>query len=121
MRKITIGRNNTCDVVIADSSDLVSRKQAVLDCYFWGRMIIHDTSSNGTFVNGQRINNKGTRVKRNDKVTFAQIAKLNWADVKDPYRNLRLTLAAVVMVAVLFFAFFLCTGDRFATLVHLCR
>lgn len=108
-------------MVIPDTSDLVSRKHAVLDCYFWGKMIIHDTSSNGTFVNGQRVNNKGTRVSRNDTVTFAHTVSLDWADVKDPYRSLRLSLAVVGVAVLLFFAFFLCTGDRFESFVHLCK
>ncbi|MBR2016634.1 MAG: FHA domain-containing protein, partial [Prevotella sp.] len=53
MKKLTIGRNNACDIIIPDTSDLVSRKQAVLTYSFLGKMVLYDTSNNGTYVNGQ--------------------------------------------------------------------
>ena len=91
MKKIIIGRNNACDIIIPDTTDLVSRKQAVLAIDFWGKMILFDTSNNGTFVNGQRIENgKGMRVTRKDKVNFAQVAELDWNQVEDPYRKARI-------------------------------
>ena len=86
-------------------------------------MVIHDTSNNGTYVNDQRLEKeKGMRVTRNDKVTFARVAKLEWADVKDPYRYARRVVAvgAVVAVAALIaLAFFFFAGDRFGSFVHL--
>ena len=123
MRRLIIGRNNTCDIIIPDITDLVSRKHAVLDYHFWGKMVIHDISSNGTYVNDQLIErNKGMRVTRNDKVTFARVAKLDWADVKDPYRYARRVVAVGAVVAVvvtLALAFFFFAGDRFGHFVHL--
>lgn len=91
MKQLTIGRNNACDIIIPDTSDLVSRKQAVLTYTFWGKMVIYDTSNNGTYVNGQKLENgKGMRVTRKDKVSFARIADLDWNEVKDPYRKEKL-------------------------------
>lgn len=123
MKKLTIGRNNTCDIIIPDITDLVSRKHAVLDCHFWGKMVIHDISSNGTYVNDQLIGrDKGMRVTRNDKVTFARVAKLEWADVKDPYRYARWIVivgGAVALAALLALTFFFFAGDRFGSFMHL--
>lgn len=88
MKKLTIGRNNACDIIVPDTSDLVSRKQAVLTVSFWGKMVLYDTSNNGTYVNGQRLENgKGIKVTRRDNINFARVADLDWEDVKDPYRK----------------------------------
>lgn len=99
MKKLTIGRHNTCDIVIPDTSDLVSRKQAALVFSFWGKMTLYDTSNNGTYVNGTRIENgTGMRVTRKDKVNFARIADLDWKTVRNPYRTLRYVLIALFFV-----------------------
>lgn len=91
MKKIVIGRNNACDIIIQDTTDHVSRKQAVLAISFLGKMLLYDTSNNGTYVNGQRIESgKPTRVTRKDKVNFAQTADLDWNEVKDPYRKTKI-------------------------------
>ena len=102
MKKLTIGRNNACDIIIPDTSDLVSRKQAILSYSFWGKMVIYDTSNNGTYVNGQKLENgKGMPVTRKDKVTFARIADLDWNEIKDPYRKVKIIIAASMTVVVL--------------------
>ena len=107
MKKLSIGRNNSCDIIIPDTSDLVSRKQAVLAFSFFGKMILYDTSNNGTYVNGQKLENgKGLRVTRKDKINFARIADLDWNEVKDPYSSIKKVLvvsalATIVVVALL--------------------
>ena len=100
MKKLTIGRNNACDIIIPDTSDLVSRKQAVLTYSFWGKMVIYD------YVNGQKLENgKGLRVTRKDKINFARIADLDWNEVKDPYKRTKIIsticTVAIVVIAVL--------------------
>ena len=104
MKKITIGRNNACDIIIHDTSDLVSRKQAVLSVSFFGKMTLYDTSNNGTYVNGQVMETgKGVLVTRKDKVNFARIVDLDWNDVKDPYKKEKsfALLGAIVLLAVI--------------------
>lgn len=102
MKKLTIGRNNACDIVIPDTSDLVSRKQAVLTYSFFGKMVLYDISNNGTYLNGQKLETgKGVVVTRKDKVNFAQVVDLDWKTVKNPYRQIKLLSvigASVVMV-----------------------
>lgn len=103
MKTITIGRNNACDIIIPDTTDLVSRKQAIITCSFFGKMVLYDTSNNGTYVNGKRLKEgEGVRVTRKDKVNFARIADLNWNDVKDPYYKTKLysILAGVVLLLI---------------------
>lgn len=116
MKKLTIGRNNTCDIIIPDTSDLVSRKQAVLAYYFLGKMVLYDTSNNGTYVNGQQLENgKGKRVTRKDKVNFARIADLNWDEVKDPYRKAKMFIAissAILIIGILAMPFWLSQSKK---------
>ena len=102
MKKLTIGRNNSCDIIIPDTSDLVSRKQAVLACSFFGKMVLYDTSNNGTYVNGQKLENgKGVKVTRKDKVNFARIADLDWNEVRDPYKLHKMfSIIAIAVVVV---------------------
>lgn len=104
MKKLTIGRNNACDIIIPDITDLVSRKQAVLTYSFWGKMVLYDTSNNGTYVNGQKLENgKGFCVTRKDKVNFARIADLDWNEVKDPYKRTK-TIASICTFVLIVFA-----------------
>lgn len=102
MKKLIIGRNNACDIVIPDTSDLVSRKQAVLTYTFWGKMVLYDTSNNGTYVNGQKLENgKGFRVTRKDKINFARIVDFDWDEVKDPYRMAKISAAIGTLIIIL--------------------
>lgn len=107
MKNLTIGRNNACDIIIPDTSDLVSRKQAVLTYSFWGKMVLYDTSNNGTYVNGQKLENgKGLHVTRKDKINFARIADLDWNEVKDPYKRTKI-IAAICTIAIIVIAILL--------------
>jgi len=102
MKKVVIGRGRECNVVLADTTDVVSRRQAVIVFSFLGKMTLYDTSSNGTFVNGQRLaKQEGKVVTRNDKVNFAHVWDLDWSAVKDPYRGTKIALAAVIVALLL--------------------
>lgn len=110
MKKITIGRGRECDVRLEDSTDRVSRRQAVITVSPFGKMEIYDTSANGTYVNGEKVEKPaGLLVKRGDQVNFAHVVDLDWSKVRDPYRKIKLSvvvlmLLAVVVAAVLLFA-----------------
>lgn len=98
MRKVVIGRGRECNVVLADTTDVVSRRQAVIVFTFWGKMTLYDTSSNGTFVNGQRLAKQEAKVvTQKDAINFGRVWDLDWSAVKDPYRNTRVTLACVIV------------------------
>jgi len=108
MRKIVIGRSKDCDIVIKDTTDVVSRHQAVITVDFWGRMMLYDTSINGTYVNGVRMPKPdGMAVTRKDKVNFGHVWDFDLTTVADPYRTTKLWCIAG-FVAVLLLAFLLC-------------
>lgn len=101
MKKIFIGRGSDNQVRIKDDSDKVSRRQAVIEVSFLGKMRIHDTSTNGTFVNGKPVEKpNGTPVKRGDKVDFAHVTNLDWNLVRDPYKGLKIAVCVFVVVLI---------------------
>ena len=56
MNTYKIGRNPDNDIVIQDDTRLVSRYHAVLKVQDNGTMTICDTSTNGTYINREKIN-----------------------------------------------------------------
>lgn len=102
MKKVVIGRGRECNVILADTTDVVSRRQAVIAFSFFGKMTIYDTSSNGTFVNGQRLaKQEGKVVTRNDKINFCHVWDLDWTMVKDPYRGMKIGLTVGIVALLL--------------------
>ncbi len=70
--RIRIGRDPaTCELVVPEQASAVSKRHAVV----WvdaGEVWIQDASSNGTFVNGRRLErNRPERLRDGDTVTFA--------------------------------------------------
>lgn len=98
MKTYSIGRDLNCDIVINDSSDVISRRHALLNISPSGKMTIIDQSSNGTYVNGIRITqNVPVPVTRKDIVSLAHVAKLDWNQV--PSSNVWVKYAAGAVVA----------------------
>lgn len=82
MKAYSIGREAGCNIVINDSTDVVSRRHAILNVYSNGKMTITDQSHNGTYVNGIRISqNVPVPVTRKDNISFAHVARLDWNQV----------------------------------------
>ncbi len=101
MKSYTIGREETCDIVIPDPSQMVSRNHATLTLN-GSKMTITDNSSNGTYINGIRISS-GTPVPvtREDVVSFAQVVELDWKKIPNPgKRTLWIVLAIIAVLAV---------------------
>lgn len=107
MKIITIGRSDNCDIVIEDQ--MISRRHAVMRLHPSGRIEIIDYSQNGTSVNGVKIaNGKIMRIKRGDSVTFAGTKPLDWKDVPDPSKPMKIalwTVAGIVAVMLLIWGF----------------
>ena len=79
MKALSIGREQGCDIVINDSTDVISRRHAILNISSSGKITIVDQSRNGTYVNGIRISqNVPVPVTRKDIISFAHVAKLDW-------------------------------------------
>ena len=115
MRKITIGRGRECDIRLDDSTDTVSRRQAIITVSPTGKMEIYDTSSNGTFVNGEKVEKPaGKPIKRGDVINFAHIIDLDWSKVKDPYKSMKITILVVFIAAMAAVALYFVLADRLA-------
>ena len=79
MKSYTIGRDKACDIVLNDHSDVISRRHAVLTVSSSGKMTITDQSTNGTYINGQRISSDvPVPVTRKDSISFAHVTTFDW-------------------------------------------
>ena len=109
MKVYSIGRENGCDIVINDSTDVISRRHAVLNVAPSGKMTIVDQSHNGTYVNGIRISpNVPFPVTRKDNISFAHVARLDWNIIPKPISPLKYVLiafAAIILVGGGIFGF----------------
>ena len=69
--RISIGRNRTSQIVI--NNNTISKDHAIIEFDEDGSAIIKDlNSSNGTYVNGQRLKVMPIRLKTGDKITFGK-------------------------------------------------
>lgn len=70
----TLGRSKKCDIYIKDP--FLSKMHARIFLYE-GKYYVEDLgSTNGTFVNGKKVEGKPVRIKDSDKVTFGTICFL---------------------------------------------
>lgn len=101
MKVYSIGREAGCDIVINDSTDVISRRHAILNVMPSGKMTIVDQSHNGTYVNGIRISpNVPVPVTRKDNISFAHVARLDWNLVPKGNAFMRYGLIGVVAVLI---------------------
>ena len=88
MKKVfSIGRDSSCDIVLYDPSNVVSRSHATLRVdgkkYF-----ITDHSTNGTYRNGIKLTpNVEYRITRDDDVYFGEAVRLDWNSVPGASRS----------------------------------
>lgn len=104
MKVYSIGREAGCDIVINDSTDVISRRHAILNVTPMGKMTIVDQSHNGTYVNGIRISpNVPVPVTRKDNISFAHVARLDWNRVPKSGQAIKYSIigvAALVVIAI---------------------
>ncbi|MCM1028216.1 MAG: FHA domain-containing protein [Pseudoflavonifractor sp.] len=116
MKIITIGRDDNCNIVIEDA--MISRRHAVVRLHPTGRIELIDHSQNGTSVNGVKVGNgKIVRIKRGDSVVFAGNKPLDWKDIPDPSKPLKIALWSIVTVvaAILLLWAFIAVRDAIET------
>lgn len=104
MKSYSIGREETCNIIVNDPTQMVSRRHATLNVD--GRkMTIVDSSSNGTYINGIRIQSGSpVPVTRKDVVSFAQVAELDWKCIPDESgRKLGFALATFAVLLLVGF------------------
>lgn len=101
MKSYSIGRDAGCDIVMNDNTDVVSRRHAVLTVASSGKMTITDLSTNGTYINGQRISsNVAVPVSRKDSVSFAHVNTLDWNMIPKTNQWLTYLIIGLVVCAV---------------------
>lgn len=109
MSKIyTIGRDETCDIIIDDTTDVVSRIHATLKSKGKGKFMLVDQSRNGTYVNGIRMTaNEEIPVTRKDIISFAHVHDLDWTKVPEDgssiTRKIMVLFFVLVLIAVISF------------------
>lgn len=101
MKVYSIGREENCDIVIDDRTDVISRRHAALNVTSMGKMTIVDYSHNGTYVNGIRISqNVPVPVTRKDNISFAHVARLDWRMIPNTQAKM-ITYIIMAVVAIL--------------------
>lgn len=80
MKTYTIGRSPEANIVL--TANLSSRNHAKLTVSDTGKIILQDFSSNGTTVNGKKINNQSVEINHFDEVLFAGVEKLDWSKIE---------------------------------------
>ena len=107
MKALSIGRDQACDIVVHDSTDVISRRHAILNISSSGKMTLVDQSRNGTYVNGIRISpNVPFPVTRKDIVSLAHVAKLDWNMVPNIASPMRYAIMGVIAVLLLICGYF---------------
>ena len=102
MKALSIGREQGCDIVINDSTDVISIRHAILNISSSGKITIVDQSRNGTYVNGIRISqNVPVPVTRKDIISFAHVAKLDWNAVPKSNSTMSYIIMGIVGVLVI--------------------
>jgi S1-C subfamily serine protease len=121
MKTYKIGRSQDADIIL--NSSLCSRDHACLTIVDSEKLMLQDTSSNGTSVNGKMISNQTITINYGDEVLFAGVEKLDWSKIDMPNtpkaepspivhptspikgHNYTKYVGAVVLLGVLIFAF----------------
>ena len=103
MKKIyTIGRDGGCDIVIPDSTDVISRLHATIRVESNDKIYLTDQSRNGTYINGMKMSsNVEIPVSRKDVVSLAHIYELDWSLVPKQKSKTRIFFVTVLLVALL--------------------
>lgn len=104
MKKIyTIGRDEGCDIVIPDSTDVISRLHATIRVESNDKIFLIDQSRNGTYVNGMKMtSNVEIPVSRKDVVSFAHIYNLDWSLVpKNKGNILKIILVSLLSILLI--------------------
>lgn len=86
MKTYKVGRYAEADITL--TLNICSRNHAMLTVASSGKILLQDYSSNGTTVNGKKINNQTTEIKFGDEVLFGDVEKLDWNKIEKPTSGL---------------------------------
>lgn len=112
MKKLILGRGEDCDVYLNDNKGLISRKHAILKIRPMGKYEITDVSKNGTFINGIRMKpHVPYNVKRKDIIVFANTSKLDWDDIPDYSKWIKVGFAGMLVMLAIAICCLICLSD----------
>lgn len=94
MKRITIGRDETCDFRIPLQYGTVSNSHAYMEEEN-GKLYFCDHSRNGSVINGQRINQMTVEVRYGDEIKLSNIYPLSWSSIQSFFPHLQLSGASV--------------------------
>lgn len=80
-KSISIGRNPACTIQIDERWDTVSNNHADIEL-FGNQLIFHDHSSNGTYIDGQKIHNQDAVIFPENVIKLAGAYTLDWQTIK---------------------------------------
>lgn len=80
MAQITLGRNAQSNIVVDAQYSTVSGNHATI-FYDGGTYILQDHSTNGTYINGNRIHNTSSQIRLGDHITLGSQYILNMNEV----------------------------------------
>lgn len=80
-RSITIGRNPNSMICVSEDYDIVSNDHAEITQQ-GVELIYTDHSSNGTIINGQKIQGKSVNIYRGDIIVLAGVYELPWSKIE---------------------------------------
>ena len=105
-----IGRDESCDIILQDDSNVISRTHAILRVGKGGKYTISDQSMNGTYVNGIRISS-GVEVpiSRTDNISFAHLVEFDWSLIPNTAKKTRVVVFSILGGLILIGA--LCWGS----------
>lgn len=80
-RPITIGRNPNSLICVSEDYDIVSNDHAEITQQGFD-LVYTDHSSNGTIINGQKIQGRSVNIYRGDKIVLAGVYELQWSEIE---------------------------------------
>jgi len=80
MKRITVGRSQQCDIVVAANYDTVSGVHATIEIDS-DNILFEDHSTNGSFVNGKFLHHQKFYIQQGDEIKLAQSYILSWSDL----------------------------------------
>ena len=85
-KEINLGRDNSCDIQVDFSFDDVSRIHASIFIRN-NNLIFEDKSTNGSYVNNQKVHHAQQILKRNDQIKLGESFVVSWDDINQFFPN----------------------------------
>ena len=80
-RKLSIGRDLHCDIVLPVTCEMASRNHAVI-ILEENRILFQDYSTNGTIINGTKIKNQTVEIRIGDRILIPGGYIIDWSVIR---------------------------------------